>query len=79
MSSGVIARYEIVNPRLISSVRIRCKLYRELQKKIAYVHSTQGLRRFAAPFMTDTARAARPAADDGDANKYARAKCRKDG
>ncbi len=40
MSSGVFARYDIVNLRLISSVDNRCKLYREMQKEIAYVHST---------------------------------------
>ena len=40
MSSGVFARYDIVILRLISSVRIRRKLYREKQKEIAYVHST---------------------------------------
>jgi|SaaInlStandDraft_1057018.scaffolds.fasta_scaffold34943_2 hypothetical protein len=40
MSSGVFARYDIVNLRLISSVGIRRKLYREMQKEIAYVHST---------------------------------------
>jgi len=66
MSSGVIARYDIVSSRLISSVPVRRKLYRESQKEIAYVHSTHDLWRFIALFLSDNGRAVRSAARDGD-------------
>ena len=41
MSSGVFARYDIVNLRLISSVRIRRKLYREMPNLFRHIQLTE--------------------------------------